>query len=129
MTLSDATAAQPTFTAPLVPRAGTTVLTFQVIARDAGLPSAPATTTVTVTNVNRPPEAIAGPAQTADERTVVQLNGTASGDPDADDTITSVDFSRPVRSRSRIRAANAWSNAGIWPCMLPRIWLCMSQPP
>ncbi|HUQ03688.1 MAG TPA: myxosortase-dependent M36 family metallopeptidase [Kofleriaceae bacterium] len=88
VTLSDTTAAQPTFTAPLVPRLGTTTLTFQVAVSDPSLATSTATTTVTVTNVNRPPVANAGAAQTRDERTVVTLNGTASADPDSDDTLT-----------------------------------------
>ncbi len=89
VTLSDAAAAQPTFTAPLVPRAGTTVLTFQVVVSDPSpAASAPATTSVTVTNVNRPPVASAGAAAVADERTVVTLDGRASSDPDADDTLS-----------------------------------------
>jgi hypothetical protein len=88
VTLSDATAAQPTFTAPSVPRAGVTTLTFQVAVSDPAPATSTATTTVTVTNVNRPPVANAGSAQTVDERTVVTLNGGSSGDPDSDDTIT-----------------------------------------
>ncbi len=88
VTLSDVTAAQPTFTAPSVPRAGTTVLTFAVVASDGLLTSVPSTTTVTVANVNRPPVADAGVAQHVDERTVVTLDGSASADPDSDDTLT-----------------------------------------
>ncbi len=86
--LSDAAAAQPTFTAPVVPRAGTTTLTFAVVATDGAAASAPATTTVTVTNVNRPPVAGAGAAQTVGERAVVTLDGTGSADPDSDDALT-----------------------------------------
>ncbi|MCE9573912.1 MAG: myxosortase-dependent M36 family metallopeptidase [Deltaproteobacteria bacterium] len=88
VTLSDANAAQPTFATPVVPRAGTTVLTFAVVASDGALTSAPSTTTVTITNVNRPPVAGAGTAQSVDERTVVTLDGTTSADPDTDDALT-----------------------------------------
>ena len=42
--------------------------------------------------------------------------------PNSLETMTTVRLSRPVRSRSRIRAANAWSNGGIWPRMLAAIW-------
>jgi hypothetical protein len=88
VTLSDVTAGAPTFTAPLVPRLGTTTLTFQVAVSDVSLATSTATTSVTVTNVNRPPVADAGDPETADERTVVTLDGTGSADPDVDDTLT-----------------------------------------
>ncbi|MFO0600650.1 MAG: myxosortase-dependent M36 family metallopeptidase [Myxococcaceae bacterium] len=88
VTLSDATVSQPTFVAPSVPRAGTTILTFRLVVNDGTVASPPITTTVTVTNVNRPPTAAAGPAQTVDERATATLDGTGSTDPDSDDTLT-----------------------------------------
>ena len=42
--------------------------------------------------------------------------------PNSLETMTTVRFKRPVRSRSRIKAANAWSKAGIWPFMPATIW-------
>jgi hypothetical protein len=80
VTLSDATVAQPTFLAPQV--TATTALRFQLVVNDGTIASVPKFTTVTVTNVNRPPTANAGPAQTVDERSVVALDGSASSDPD-----------------------------------------------
>ncbi len=87
VTLSDATARQPTFTAPAVPRAGA-VLTFAVVASDGAATSVASTATVTVTNVNRVPVAQAGPAQAVAERTLATLDGSTSADPDSDDTLT-----------------------------------------
>ena len=49
--------------------------------------------------------------------------------PNSEEIMISVDSSSPVRSRSRMSVANAWSNAGICPSIPARIWLCMSQPP
>ncbi len=43
--------------------------------------------TVTVTNVNEPPQAVAGLPQTVQEGDTVTLDGTASADVDADDTL------------------------------------------
>src|SRR6266702_351410 len=54
--------------------------TVTLTANDGETNSAPATTTVTV--LNRPPIANAGPDQTVRQHTVASLNGSASSDPD-----------------------------------------------
>jgi sugar lactone lactonase YvrE len=83
VTLSDATAVQPSFTAPLV---GSATLTFALLVSD-GLASGSATVTVVVEHVNHPPVANAGTNQTRDEGAIVMLDGRASSDPDGD-TVT-----------------------------------------
>ena len=85
VTLSDPTQAKPTFLAPLVGSAGIT-LSFQLTVSD-GQASAGTTTNVHVTNVNHPPVAHAGPDQTRNAGATVQLDGTASTDPDSDPLI------------------------------------------
>jgi hypothetical protein len=82
VTLSDPTQAKPTFLAPLAGPAGMT-LSFKLTVSD-GQASADTTTTVQVTNVNHPPVANAGTDQTRNAGTTVQLDGTASTDPDSD---------------------------------------------
>jgi hypothetical protein len=81
--LSDPQVAKPAFLAPLVDSAGTT-LSFQLTVIDTSGSSASATTRVNVTNLNHLPVANAGPDQTVNARTKVQLDGTASSDPDSD---------------------------------------------
>ncbi|HZW89157.1 MAG TPA: Ig-like domain-containing protein, partial [Myxococcaceae bacterium] len=81
ITLSSTTAAQPTFTAPEV--TADTQFTFTLTVSDGLATSAPASVTVTVTNVNRAPTANAGPDFSAPDRTVVQLHGSGT-DPDND---------------------------------------------
>jgi hypothetical protein len=85
--LKGATTANPTFTAP-APAAGapSAVLTFQlVVTNTAGLVSPAALTQVTVTvsvpGPPAPPVANAGAAQAVASGAVVQLNGTATTDP------------------------------------------------
>jgi len=73
----------PTFTAPDVPRGGAT-LTFQLTVSDGSLMSAPATVNLKVKDVNHPPVADAGQAQTVQEGSPVTLNGSNSYDPDSD---------------------------------------------
>jgi PKD domain len=82
VTLSDPTQAKPTFLAPLIGPAGMT-LSFQLTVSD-GQASTDTTTQVHVNNVNHPPVAHAGPDQTRNAGTMVQLDGTASADPDSD---------------------------------------------
>jgi hypothetical protein len=87
VTLSDSTAAQPTFTAPNVPPHGTS-LTFQLTVTGCSpVQTASATTTVNVSyvEVNRPPVAAATVSPNpADEGVTVTLDGSPSTDPDGD---------------------------------------------
>ena len=81
--LSNAHAARPTFTAP----ASATSLTFQLVVSDGTLSSSPAGVTITVQaqdGTDRAPTAAAGPAQTVTVGATVQLDGSASSDPDGD---------------------------------------------
>ncbi|MDB6074869.1 MAG: hypothetical protein JWO89_2509 [Verrucomicrobiaceae bacterium] len=80
--LSDASAANPTFTAPMVTAGGST-LTFQVTVTANGK-SAVDTVNIAVVNVNHLPVADAGPDQTVAEGAAVTLHGEHSFDIDAD---------------------------------------------
>lgn len=83
VTLSDAGAVKPTFTAPDV-NIGDAVLIFEVTVTDkSGLQSTDSVA-ITVTWVNAPPNANAGPDLIAAKRSKVYLNGTGSSDPDSD---------------------------------------------
>jgi RHS repeat-associated protein len=75
--LSDPTVVNPTF---VVDMRGTYVA--QLVVNDGFVDSAPAT--VTISTLNSPPVANAGPAQTVLAGTTVQLNGSASTDVDGD---------------------------------------------
>ena len=93
ITLSNATAASPTFTAPtLAVGAANQTLTFSLIVTDnPGLASTADTVTITVMAPppNVAPTANAGPDQTVASATApVTLNGTGSSDPNAGQTLT-----------------------------------------
>ena len=79
VTLSDASAASPTFATPEVP--ADSVLTFALTVSDGSLTST-ATVTVTVRHVNRAPVAAAGEGVTVSPGSFVTLDGLDSYDPD-----------------------------------------------
>jgi hypothetical protein len=74
----------PTF---LVPTGVGSVLTFALVVDDGLESSTPDEVSLTITE-NTAPQADAGPDETYDEGSVVTLNGTASFDPDAGDSIS-----------------------------------------
>ena len=74
---------RPTFLAPTVPPSGAT-LTLQLTVSDGTLTSTPALFTLAISNVNHPPVAQAGPAQTVQAGSLVQLDGAGSFDADGD---------------------------------------------
>ncbi|MFP2923861.1 myxosortase-dependent M36 family metallopeptidase [Pyxidicoccus sp. 3LG] len=83
VTLTDATTARASFTAPQVD--SDTELTFQLVASDGALESAPAVVTVLVRNVvqqNQAPVARAGDDQRITEGGQVRLTGAGSTDPE-----------------------------------------------
>jgi len=84
VTLSDETAAMPTFSTPEV--TADTTYTFTLVVNDGLANSTAATVSVMVTNVDRMPRVDAGADQTVDGRTAVSLSGT--GDDADGDTIT-----------------------------------------
>jgi hypothetical protein len=74
----------PTFTAPSVPPDGQT-LTFQLVVTALGVTSELSPpVNIRVVNVNHAPVAIASASQIVGEGTLVQLDGSASFDPDGD---------------------------------------------
>ena len=108
VTLDTSDPVHPTFTAPSVGREGA-ILTFDLVADDGRLLSAPDFVNVTVTNVNQAPVADAGANQTVNELTPVALDASASFDPDgeamtfnwsqtAGDPVVLMDADQPIAS-------------------------------
>jgi uncharacterized protein (TIGR03382 family) len=84
ITLSDATSATPSFTAPDVRTTTPATLVFQLVTTANGVSSAPDTVTITVKKSNRRPVG-QGPANfTENENTAITLDATSSSDPDGD---------------------------------------------
>jgi hypothetical protein len=82
VTLSSDSSPAPTFVAPFVGQAGGTVRL--ALAVSDGEEIAVDFIDVVIQNINHPPVASAGPCFTADESTLVTLNGGGSSDPDND---------------------------------------------
>jgi phosphatidylserine/phosphatidylglycerophosphate/cardiolipin synthase-like enzyme len=81
VTLSDSSAAQPTFIAPEVD--SDQIISFELMVHDGDLASALTDfVEIQVKNVNKMPSANAGADRTVNESTVVTLDGRASTDPD-----------------------------------------------
>jgi hypothetical protein len=80
--LSDTSAAQPSFIAPLVGRVGET-LAFELTVSDS-VETATNTVRVFVEDLNHAPRADAGADQTRNERSEITLDGRGSADPDGD---------------------------------------------
>lgn len=81
VTLSDISAVKPTFTAPAAGSADE-LLTFELTVTDDTAQASTDICMVTVTWINDPPLADAGPDQTVAESASVTLDGTNSSDPD-----------------------------------------------
>ena len=82
VSLSDAGAIMPTFTAPAIGFDSNPVLTFELLVTDEDNETSTATVMVNVSNDNMAPIANAGPAQSVPEGVLVTLNGNGSTDPD-----------------------------------------------
>jgi subtilisin-like proprotein convertase family protein len=83
-TLSDPTAAGPTFTAPSDPGE----LTFTLVVTDSLGMADPTPDAVVITVANQAPQANAGPDQSVTTTSLVTLNGSGSADPDNDLPLT-----------------------------------------
>ena len=83
VTLSNASAAQPSFTAPTVPfNLAPAILTFRLVVNDGVQDSTADSVVITVNPVvNQQPTANAGANQTVASAAAVTLDGTASSDP------------------------------------------------
>jgi len=104
VTLSDAHAAQPTFTAPegLV----NSTVTFELVVHDGSLSSVSDSVTITINADNDAPTANAGADQTVNEGDTVTLTGLGSSDPEAQGlTYTWVQTSGPAVTLSDPHAA------------------------
>ncbi len=101
VTLSGATTAKPTFTAPTV--TADTPLTFELTVTDNNGATAKSTVVITVKNVNAPPIANAGSAQTVNENSPVTLDG--SGSKDSDGTITAYAWKQTAGSSVTLNGA------------------------
>ena len=84
VTLSNATAAAPTFTAPT----GPAILIFELNVTDGSLSSTDAVNVTVAAPANRMPVADAGEDQDVASGAAVTLNGTGSSDPDSGDSIS-----------------------------------------
>jgi RHS repeat-associated protein/uncharacterized repeat protein (TIGR01451 family) len=109
-TLSDPQAPQPTFLADLPG-----LYVVQLIVNDGLMDSVADTAAITATQANRPPVADAGPDQTVEAGLPVQLDGSASADPD-DDALT---FRWSVVSQPADAAATLSDPAAERPTFVP----------
>ena len=100
--LSDASAVQPTFTADLPG-----LYVAQLVVRDGALDSAPDTVSITtVPPPNRAPVANAGPDQSVELGSTVQLDGGGSSDPDGDGVTYRWSLTRPTGSAAALSATD-----------------------
>ncbi len=113
VTLAGANSATASFTAP--PAAADTLLTFNLTVTDNAGATGAASSTVTVKHVNVAPTANAGVAQTANESTVVALNG---GGTDSDGTVTSYAWTQTAGPPVTLSNASAATSSFIAPAAM-----------
>ncbi|QTA79933.1 immunoglobulin-like fold-containing [Desulfonema limicola] len=87
VTLSNNKSSQPVFTAPDVDSKGESLIFELKVSDKAGLEDTD-TVTINVVSENQPPAANAGSDQSVNTGDIVELDGSASSDPDPGDTIT-----------------------------------------